>query len=283
MNSNILEVVDLKKNYGKTEVLKGISFYLKKGEICGLIGNNGEGKSTLMRTILGLMKPTSGKIVFISEKKFTGYMPQVCKFNDRLSVSSTINFFSKLRQCSPVSAFELCKKFCLDTEKKVKLLSPGQQKKLQIALATIGDPDVYILDEPTAGLDPSSSLEVLEMIKEINSRGNSVLISSHILQDLNDICTEIIILKDGHIKSGSNIQEVICIRVGSLSKEQSDKISEKYKVRINSDNTLIELNEKKDRVPEITRDFVRNDIDIYEISYGNLKQIALNMMGEGEA
>lgn len=278
MSKTILEVSDLRKSYGDKEIIKGVSFRLEKGEICGLVGNNGEGKTTLMRTLLGLMKQSKGEISWCREKNYIGYMPQTCKFNDAQTVKQTLAFFSDLRDCPKQNALDLCKKFNLDTNKKVKILSPGQQKKLQLIIATIGTPEMYILDEPTSGLDPAGTLEVLHMIKDLNNQGNTIMISSHIIQDLNEICTKVLILKDGIINSNNNVQEIICVQVGEISKEQYEQVKSKYKVKHDIENGVIELDEDKKRVPDIIRDFVLLGLDIYEVSYGNLRNIVLNVL-----
>jgi ABC-type multidrug transport system ATPase subunit len=278
MNKIVLEVSDLRKSYGEKEIIKGISFQLEKGEICGLVGNNGEGKTTLMRTLLGLMKQSEGEISWHREKNYIGYMPQTCKFNDKQTVEQTLEFFSDLRDCPKQNALDLCKKFNLDTNKKVKILSPGQQKKLQLIIATIGTPEMYILDEPTSGLDPAGTLEVLHMIKELNNQGNTIMISSHILQDLNEICTKVLILKDGIINSNDKVKEVICIRVGKFSKEQYEQVTSKYNAKHDIENGVFELDEDNKRVPDIIRDFISLGLDIYEVSYGNLRNMVLNVL-----
>ena len=164
---------------------------IEYGEVYGLIGQNGAGKTTLLRLISGLMKPTKGTVNLQTGKPFIGYMPQSCRFDDNTTVSETIRFFARLRNADTKESVSFGKKLKLDMSKKVKHLSPGQQKKLQMIIAMTGEPDLYVLDEPTAGLDPNATFEMKGIIKGIHQKGKSIIISSHILQDMDEICTNL--------------------------------------------------------------------------------------------
>ena len=210
--NDCVQVKNLEKSFGKSRILQNINLTIGKGEVYGLIGENGAGKTTLLRLISGLMKPSGGSIVIKTGKQYIGYMPQTCRFEDYNSVLSTIRFFSTLKKTDINDSYVLCEKLKLDTKKKVKYLSPGQQKKLQIVIAMTGDPDFYILDEPTAGLDPSATFEMLEIIKYIRKRGKSMIVSSHIIGDMDEICTNIAIIEKGKITCNQRLEEGCNIR-----------------------------------------------------------------------
>lgn len=275
MSEIILETKEIKKYFGKECVLNGINLKMEKGEICGLVGNNGEGKTTLMRIILGLMKPTEGIVNMKKEKPYIGYVPQTCVFTDSYSVRKTINYFGNLKKANTDNAKQLCKEFNLDIEKRVGKLSPGQQKKIQIILATIGEPNLLILDEPTAGLDPSTTNEVLGLIASIGKKGNSILISSHILQDLGKICNKVFVLNNGKIEIFGSIDERVRIKVGKLTTLQSKKIQNKLADKgLKIEENYININLDKEEIPGIVKDFVEYKIPIYEITTGNVEGIA---------
>jgi len=207
MNDYVLQVKNLEKSFGKSKILHSINLSIGKGEVYGLIGENGAGKTTLLRLISGLMKPSVGSIIINTDKEFIGYMPQSCRFGDNNSVVQTIRFFSALKKADLSESYALCEKLKLDMKKKVKHLSPGQQKKLQIVIAMTGDPDFYILDEPTAGLDPRATFEMLEIIKSIHRRGKSMIVSSHIISDMDEICTNIVIIDNGKLAYNHRLEE----------------------------------------------------------------------------
>ena len=165
MDKYVLQTNSLSKSFGRTEILHGIDMSIEYGEIYGLIGQNGAGKTTLLRLISGLMKPTKGMVNLQTGKSFIGYMPQSCRFDDNTTVSEIIRFFARLRNADTKESVFLGKKLKLDMSKKVKHLSPGQQKKLQMIIAMTGEPDLYVLDEPTAGLDPNATFEMKGIIK----------------------------------------------------------------------------------------------------------------------
>ena len=129
MNGQVLNMVNLKKAFGKTEVLHDISLSVLKGEAYGLVGRNGAGKTTLLRIAAGLMRPTGGSISINTEKGYIGYMPQSCRFDDGASVADTIRFFAAIRRVDHVKSFSLCRKLELDTKKGEAPL-PGAAEKI---------------------------------------------------------------------------------------------------------------------------------------------------------
>ncbi len=207
MSDSVLQVSGLNKSFGKANILSDINLSVGKGEVCGLIGQNGAGKTTLIRVISGLMKPTGGHFRVDTGRPYIGYMAQSCRFDDNRTVMNTILFFAAIKKADADDSLTLCEKLELDARKKVKHLSPGQQKKLQIVIAMAGDPDFYILDEPTAGLDPKATYEMMGIIKTIHKEGKSILVSSHILGDLDEICTHAAVIEKGRIIYCSQLEE----------------------------------------------------------------------------
>src|SRR5574344_1362532 len=128
MSEYVLRTHNLSKSVGKTEVLHNIDFSIEHGEVYGLVGQNGVGKTTLLRLISGLMKPTKGSVDLKANKPFIGYMPQSCRFDDGTTVTDTIRFFARLRNAYAEESTALGEKLKLDMQKKVRHLSPGQQK-----------------------------------------------------------------------------------------------------------------------------------------------------------
>lgn len=194
MEDIVVAVDHISKKYGKKSVLKNISFTLEKGEICGLAGINGAGKTTLMRIICGLMNSTSGSVNINTSSPVIGYMPQTCRFRNSMRVIEVLQYFAHIRNASCHYEEGLMKILGLDIEQKVRVLSPGQYKKMMLEVAMTGRPGIYVLDEPTAGLDPRATQEMLMLIEELAREGSTVLVSSHIISHLEEICQTIAVL-----------------------------------------------------------------------------------------
>lgn len=273
MNEQVLNVDHLKKGFGKTEVLHDISLTVSRGEVYGLVGQNGAGKTTLLRLITGLMKPTGGSVSIYTEKDFVGYMPQSCRFDNGASVADTIRFFALIRKADYEKGFSLCKKLELDTAKKAKHLSPGQQKKLQLVIAMTGEPDLYILDEPTADLDPNATYEMMNMIESIHKDGKSILISSHILQDMDEICTNIAILEKGDLIYSRELEGSYVIKTEPIPRRTYEVLAKKYSLAGNENRTVLHVKTDKNGVSELVKALATDSIGIFEVSSSNVKTI----------
>lgn len=214
----MIEIKELQKKFGKFEVLKNINLSCKKGECIALIGPNGCGKTTLIKSVLGMVLPDSGTIHFNGNsvlgeylyREKIGYMPQIGRYPDNMTIGQIIEMIKKIRNSSDdldedlLHAFELEKMF----DKQMRTLSGGTTQKVSAVLAFLFNPDVLILDEPTAGLDPLAA-EVLKgkIIKE-KEKGKLILITSHLLSELDDLITEIIFMQEGKVHFHQKVEEL---------------------------------------------------------------------------
>lgn len=216
-----LELKALEKNYGKKRALKGINLTLHDG-VYGILGPNGAGKSTMMNIITGNLMPSSGSVLFNGTeinklgKAFRsriGYMPQQQVFYPGMSVEHFLYYMASLRGLSNAEAKTQIdwslKLLCLEDVRKqpIRALSGGMRQRLLLAQAIIAKPDILILDEPTAGLDPSQRIAVRNLISEI-AENRIVLISTHIVSDIEFVANQIIILSDGNVLSQSAPNEL---------------------------------------------------------------------------
>ncbi len=273
MNQSVLRTENLTKSFGKIEVLHNVDISIEQGEVFGLIGQNGAGKTTLLRIICGLMKPTKGSVKLRSGKPFIGYMPQSCRFDDSKTVADTIRFFAKIRKTDAKDSTLLGERLKLDLTKKVKHLSPGQQKKLQMIIAMTGEPDLYILDEPTAGLDPAATFEMKNIITDIHNRGKSILISSHILQDMDEICTKIAIMEKGSFIYNNEIESCYIINTTPIPNQLLELLSTEYQIVSDESGTTHTVKITKEQVPELIAILVSKQIRIYKVEASNVKNL----------
>lgn len=205
----MIEIKNINKKFGKLEVLKNVNLSCKSGECIALIGPNGCGKTTLIKSILGMVLPDKGSIEFNGKsilreyiyRENIGYMPQIGRYPDNMSIGQIIDMIKKIRNSNQeldedlLKAFELEKMF----HKQMRTLSGGTTQKVSAVLAFLFNPDVLILDEPTAGLDPLASEILKEKIIKEKEKGKLIFITSHLLSELDDLITEIIFMQDGEV------------------------------------------------------------------------------------
>jgi len=216
----MIRIENINKRFRKLHALKEINVSMNKGQVISLIGPNGSGKTTLIKTILGLVKPESGKIFFndvaidedVAYKKQIGYMPQIGRYPDNMKIGQLFSMIKNIRNGERKLDEELYYKFKLDTilDKSMRSLSGGTRQKVSAALAFLFDADVLILDEPTAGLDPLSTEVLKDKILAEKEKGKLILITSHILSDLEELTTDVIYMQDGNMvfyRTMKDIQE----------------------------------------------------------------------------
>lgn len=214
----MIEIKELQKKFGKFEVLKNINLSCRKGECIALIGPNGCGKTTLIKSVLGMVLPDSGTIHFNGNsvlgeylyREKIGYMPQIGRYPDNMTIGQIIEMIKKIRNSSDdldedlLHAFELEKMF----DKQMRTLSGGTTQKVSAVLAFLFNPDVLILDEPTAGLDPLAAEVLKEKIIKEKEKGKLILITSHLLSELDDLITEIIFMQEGKVHFHQKVEEL---------------------------------------------------------------------------
>lgn len=214
----MIELINIKKNFGKTEVLKNVSLKLDAGQCIGLIGPNACGKTTMIKAILSMVIPSEGKIIFngsniigdVSYKNHIGYMPQIGRYPENMSISQVINMIKNIRKYNGQIDDELWYAFGLDgiSDKKMRTLSGGTTQKVSATLAFLFNPDILILDEPTAGLDPLAAQVLRDKIIKEREKGKLILITSHLLNELDDLLTHVIFMQDGEIILHKTIQNL---------------------------------------------------------------------------
>ncbi len=211
----LLQCINLNKNFSNKKVLKDVNLTIPRGKIIGLLGKNGTGKSTLIKLINGLLTATSGKILIngeeigVESKKIISYLPERTYLDKSMTVEKVITFFQEFYDnFDSEKARKLLADLDLDTSLKLSKMSKGMQEKVQLVLVMSRKADLYILDEPLGGVDPATRDYILDTILTNFNEGASVIISTHLISDIERILDEVIFIDDGRIVLQSNSDEL---------------------------------------------------------------------------
>jgi len=211
---SVIEVSNLKKYFGKTRAVDGLSFEVEKGEIFGFLGPNGAGKTTTIRCLLDFLRPSAGEIKMFGLdsrkhgpeiKKKIGYLSGDVRLYDGWTGEEHLRFLESLRGKKSIGD-ELAAKLALNTKTKFKALSSGNKQKLGLVLALSFEPELLIMDEPTLGLDPLLQNQIYELLEESQKRGATIFMSSHNLAEVDRLCHRVGIIKEGRLIAIESIQ-----------------------------------------------------------------------------
>jgi len=211
----LLECKNLSKNYDDKQILKDINLKIPRGKIIGLLGKNGTGKTTLIKLINDLLTPTSGKILIngkkpgIESKEIISYLPERTYLDREMTIKQAIKYFEEFyKNFDSQKAVKLLKDLNLDINTKISKMSKGMQEKLQLILVMSRNAELYILDEPLGGVDPATRDYILDTILSNFSDGASVIISTHLISDVERILDEVIFIDEGKIILTSSADEL---------------------------------------------------------------------------
>ena len=264
-----IEVVNLKKHFGPTRAVDDVSFAFSSGQVVGFVGPNGAGKTTTMRILATLDEPTAGDALIdgvsvVEEperaRRLVGYVPDSLPAHRDISVHEYLDFFARAyglkgaRREKMVTSVEEFTNLAGIRDKTLNALSKGMKQRVSLARALLHDPSALIMDEPAAGLDPRARIELRELIRVLSSQGKAVLISSHILTELAEICDGAVIIEQGKILMAGRVGELLTdnasrrvalIRVLSDSEELYRELLQTPGVeaaRLNGDEVMAEVN-----------------------------------------
>lgn len=288
---NVIETNNLTKSFKGYNVVRSISLQVKKGEIFGFLGRNGAGKTTFINMLTGIMIPTSGEFYLLDYKgdlddikHRIGVLPDYSSFYDNLTAKEHLKYFSRVsgQKHSDQKVSETLQLVGLKEHqnKKVGKFSFGMKKKLGIAQAIVHDPEIIFLDEPTSGVDAEAVIQIQKLIKELNSQEKTIFMTSHNLDEVEKICTNIAIMKDGEIFTKGSMKElrkayqsILTIRVKlstELTTEHKERIEQNifkgtYKYEWDKNFLVTEVLTEED-IPVLLTHLMSEGVGIYAVN-----------------
>ncbi|WP_454963689.1 ABC transporter ATP-binding protein [Filifactor alocis] len=215
INDNLLEFINVTKKFSNKTALDNVSFAIQPGRIIGLLGPNGSGKSTSIKMINGLLQPDSGQVLIkgntpsIESKKIISYLPERTYLNDWMTVSQILSFFEDFYEDFDSNrAKEMLTSLGIDENAKLKTLSKGTKEKVQLILVMSRKAELYVLDEPIGGVDPAARDYILSTIIQNYSESSSILISTHLIQDVEKILDDVILINNGQIYMTGSLDDI---------------------------------------------------------------------------
>lgn len=212
---NLVTCKNLTKTYGSTTALFNINLDIEPGHIIGLLGPNGSGKTTLIKIINGLLTPTSGEVyvkefpIGVASKKIISYLPDHTYLNGSMCINEIIDFFKDFYEdFEEARAYDMLKKLDIDPTQKLKTMSKGTKEKVQLILVMSRRADLYILDEPIAGVDPAARDYILNTIITNYNENASILISTHLIADIENILDQVLFIQNGQIVRNSSVDSI---------------------------------------------------------------------------
>ena len=284
----IIQIKNLKKSFGKTKAINGISFDIEKGEIFGFLGPNGAGKTTTIRCLLDFIRPSSGELKifdhsfkdenFHKTRERIGYLVPGMNLVEAWTGAEHINYYESLFGKSKV-VDNLVRRFAFNPKLKVKTLSTGNRQKLGLILALMNSPELLVLDEPTAGLDPLLQEEFYKILKELSFKGVTVFMSSHNLAEIEKICTRVAMIKNGKI---ININKISALEGKKIHSVRITFGQEVKKSDLTDKNTSIEeeipggfVVTVKGSIDSFIKKISKFKIESLSITQANLEEIFL--------
>ena len=305
MGENLLKIENVKKAYrkynffgkeiSKFSALNGLNLNVEKGQIYGFLGPNGAGKTTTIKCIIGILEADSGKIIIDGKniegnglyfKNKIGFLPEQVGLYGRLTAKESLQFYGGFYNLSENQIERRGKKLLAklglekDANRKVSEYSLGMRKRLALCIALLNEPEILVLDEPTSGLDPRGVKALRIVLKELNKKGLTIILSSHVLSEVQELCSHVGIINRGKLIREESISEIskeiekktikLFLKVKKISEKEVQELSKSKKIKgikqkTNGKHEELILNVKEENIPWVTDFLVSKGIQIFSI------------------
>ena len=297
MEDNVLSIHGLSKNYGRIRAVDNLSMDVKRGQVFGILGPNGSGKTTTLGIVLSVINPSGGSFSWFgktpskADRKAIGAILEVPIFYPYLSGERNLQIIADIRGCKYDGIPEVLKIVDLADRKKSKFrtYSLGMKQRLALAAALIGDPEVLILDEPTNGLDPQGIAEIRELILKIAKRGITIILASHLLDEVQKICSHVAILEKGKKIFTGKVSEIVnsstLVEISAEDMQALEKMLLEHKgiISVEKEGTIMLVKLKDDfNIKDLNQHLITNGITITHLSTRkqSLENYFLELMAE---
>lgn len=296
----MLEVKNVKKNYGDFIAVNNLSFTIKPGEVFGLLGTNGAGKTTTFKMIMGLLDPTEGEILLdghpitFNDANDIGYMIEERSLLTKLKVKDLVTHYARLKSLTveeiDVRLDYWLKRFNVEhyKDKKINTLSKGNQQKIQFITSIINNPKLLILDEPFSGLDPLNTLKFVEVIRDFQQKGTMIIFSTHQIDHVESFCENLIVIEKGETVLSGEISKIkeeykkhnILLIADDVDKEVLLNIEGVYDVNQDADQWVVKILE--DSYASYVFEYVRTlkNVKRFDVEQAKLSEIFIDKVGE---
>lgn len=293
---NVIEINNLTKDFGNNKGIFDLSFSLKQGEIVGFLGSNGAGKTTTIRHLMGFIKADNGSAKILNMDCFKnaysvqekiGYLPGEIAFMDNMTGAEFIHFMADMKNITDLQyARELIAYFDIDTKIKIKKMSKGMKQKIGLIIAFMQDTPILILDEPTTGLDPLMQTKFVDLIKKEKAKGKTILMSSHIFEEIENTCERIVMIKDGRLVADENINAMRNkmnkhYEISFSNMEDAIHFQELYSSNSYRKKNVVYLLSNQN-INHLIRELSKFNIEDINARYQNLEEVFMKYYGGSE-
>lgn len=293
---NVIEINNLTKDFGNSKGIFDLSFSLKQGEVVGFLGSNGAGKTTTIRHLMGFIKADNGSAKILNMDCFKnaysvqekiGYLPGEIAFMDNMTGAEFIHFMADMKNITDLQyARELIAYFDIDTKIKIKKMSKGMKQKIGLIIAFMQDTPILILDEPTTGLDPLMQTKFVDLIKKEKAKGKTILMSSHIFEEIENTCERIVMIKDGRLVADENINAMRNkmnkhYEISFSNMEDAIHFQELYSSNSYRKNNVVYLLSNQN-INHLIRELSKFNIEDINARYQTLEEVFMKYYGGSE-
>lgn len=293
---NVIEINNLTKDFGNNKGIFDLSFSLKQGEVVGFLGSNGAGKTTTIRHLMGFIKADNGSAKILNMDCFKnaysvqekiGYLPGEIAFMDNMTGAEFIHFMADMKNITDLQyAREMIAYFDIDTKIKIKKMSKGMKQKIGLIIAFMQDTPILILDEPTTGLDPLMQTKFVDLIKKEKAKGKTILMSSHIFEEIENTCERIVMIKDGRLVADENINAMRNkmnkhYEISFSNMEDAIHFQELYSSNSYRKNNVVYLLSNQN-INHLIRELSKFNIEDINARYQTLEEVFMKYYGGSE-